>query len=286
MQLSLEVDESVSLSPGATFTQLLPNVVKIFGVFPNKAVNSVSVPQSFSLGFGGILSSEAMRTDKFDTYYSIHALRQKAKRHETICQTDGKPNLQLDPLATGGWTPAASSPLLIQSDLGLKDWLVGAMFYDIALPSTSSPQPPPASSSSNSGGKFEGKFALDGALKGNGTFSGTTSSGGSSSGAGKSSSSGSKPSSSDSAPVGATGQDLFTQEIKFIIVSTGNITPTWKLIQLSANSGNGSFFSTGRTRTHDLLITIGPPTARTVNDFLASQIGQAVRTGAAAGVTQ
>src|SRR5277367_2096771 len=43
MQLSLEVDESVSLSPGVTFTQLLPNVMKIFGVFPNKSVNSVPV---------------------------------------------------------------------------------------------------------------------------------------------------------------------------------------------------------------------------------------------------
>jgi hypothetical protein len=119
-----------------------------------------------------------------------------------------------------------------------------------------------------------------------GTFSGTTSSGGSPSGGGKSSSSGGKPSSDDSASSGATGQDSFSREIKFIIISTGNITPTWKLIQVSANSGNAPFFSTGRTRTHDLLITIGPPTLRTVNDFLASQIGQAVRPGAAAVVTQ
>jgi hypothetical protein len=285
MQLSLEVDESVSLSPGVTFTQLLPNVMKIFGVFPNKSVNSVSVAQSFSLGFGGVLSSEALRTDKFNAYYSIKDLRQKAAQHQTPCLPGGKPDPQKDWFIGQNFSPAQSSPLLIQSDLGLKDWLAGAMLVDITSASTpSAPQPPPPSNPGNSAGKFTGNFEFEGPLQGKakGTFSGTTAS----VGAGKSSSSGSKPSSGESAPVGATGQDSFTQEIKFIIISTGNITPTWKLIQLSANSGNGSFFSTGRTRTHDLLITVGPPTQRTVNDFLASQIGQAVRAGAAAGLTQ
>jgi hypothetical protein len=282
MQLSLGVDETVSLNPGVTFTQLLPNVMKIFGVFPNNSLNSVPVAQSFGLGFGANLSSDAMRTDKFNTYYSVSDLMKPS----TLCQNDGKVDPQRDPFIRNlKWTPAASSPLLIESSLGLKDWLIGAQYVNLQLPS-SSPQPPPASNPGNSGGKFAGNFELKGPLQGNGTFSGTTSSGGSPSGAGKSASSGSKPSSGDSAPVGATGQDSFSQEIKFIIVSTGNITPTWKLIQLSANTGNGSFFSTGRTRTHDLIITIGPPTQRTVNDFLATQIGEAVRNGVAAGALQ
>jgi hypothetical protein len=285
MQLSLAVDESVSLSPGVTFTQLLPNVMKIFGVFPNKTVNSVTVAQSFSLGFGGTLSSEALRTDKFNTYYSIKDLRQRAALHQTPCQPDGKPDPQKDYFAPD-WTPAASSPLLIQSDLGLENWLAGAMLVDIAL--ASSPQPSPASNPSNSGGKIEGKFEFAGPLQGQakGTFSGTTSSRGSSSGGGKSSSGGGGSSSGgagsstggggSSTGGGGFAQDSFSQEIKFIIISTGNITPTWKLIQLSANTGNAPFFSTGRTRTHDLIITIGPPTTRTQYDFLASQIGEAV----------
>jgi hypothetical protein len=276
MQLTLEVDETVSLSPGVTFTQLLPNVMKIFGVFPNNNPNSVPVTQFFSLGFGGTLSSDAHRIDKFNTYYSIKNLKDHA--HDAPCQIDGKPDPQKDPFLLDGWTPAESSPLLIESDLGLKNWLVGAMAFDFALPSTS-PQPSAPSTSSNSGGAFEGTFDLA-----NGTFSGTTSSGGKSSPGGrKSSPGGGKP------PPGGGGtsytssggdssfkQDSFSQDIKFIIVSTGNITPTWKLIQLSANTGNAPFFSTGRTRTHELLITIGPPTTRTQNDFLASQIGQAV----------
>jgi len=255
MQLSLEVDESVSLSPGVTFTQLLPGIMKVFGVFQVSKfpLNSVSVAQSFSLGFGGTLSRDADRTDKFNTYYSIKDLMQQAARHATPCQNDGKPDPRQDPFLSINWTPAASSPLLIESNLGLKDWLEGAMLFDTALPS-SSPQPSPASNPSNSGGS------------------------GSSSGGGKSSSGGGK----SSAGGGGLPQDSFSQEIKFIIVSTGNIQPTWKLIQLSANTGNTPFFSTGRTRTHDLIITIGPPTQRTTNDFLATQIGQAVRTGVAA----
>ena len=118
--------------------------------------------------------------------------------------------------------------------------------------------------------KFEGQPT--------GTFEGNTSSGGSSQGGG-----GRRWGWRWVGGGGASGfaQDLFSQEIKFIIVSSGNIQPTWKLIQVSANTGNTPFFSTGRTRTHDLIITSGPQRQRTANDFLATQIGQAV-TGRAA----
>jgi hypothetical protein len=255
LQLSLEVDESIALNPGLSFTELYPNVVKIFGVG-----NSVTTAQSFSLGLGGTLSREALRTDKFNTYYSIQNLVQ---RQTGICQSDGKPNPKLDPFVELNWTPAQSSPLLIESDLGIKNWLFGAVLFDTILPS-SSPQPQPQPSSP-SNGSFSGTFQLPGQPQG--TFTGTTSNGGSASaGRGGGASGGGAD---------AFKQDSFSQELKFIIISSGNIQPTWKLVQVSANSGNAPFFSTGRTRTHDLLMTIGPPTTRTANDFLASQIGQA-----------
>jgi hypothetical protein len=274
--LSLQVDESIALTPGVSFTQLLPNVVKIFGVIPAaKTLNSVTVAQSFSLGFGGTLSSEALRIDKFNTYYSVGDLR---KRPTAVC-SDGKPDPEGDPLIHDlKLTPPKSSPLLIESDLGIKDWLIGAMMFDTFLPSSRQPSP-----ASNAGGKFEGKFEgkVEGPFEGRakGTFEGKTSSGGSSSGGSKSSSGG------GGSPSGSDGQDSFSREIKFIIISNGNIQPTWKLIQVSANTGNTPFFSTGRTRTHDLLMTIGPPTPRTINDFLASQIGQAVTSGIGQAVT-
>jgi hypothetical protein len=59
-------------------------------------------------------------------------------------------------------------------------------------------------------------------------------------------------------------------------VSNGSITPTWKLVKLSANTGSNPLFATGRTRTHDLIITMGPETEQTANAHLASQIGNAV----------
>jgi hypothetical protein len=261
MQLSLEVDESIALNPGLSFTELYPNVVKVFGVG-----NSVTTPQSFSLGLGGTLSSQAFRTDKFNTYYSIENLVQ---RPTAICDSNGKPDPQKDLfISVLHQPPAMSSPFLIQSDLGIKDWLIGAMYFDILLPSSPQPQQQPSTASN---GKFEGTFQgnLEGPLQGQakGTFEGKTSSGGSPQGGRGGGAAGGG---------GASGfaQDSFTREIKFIIISSGNIQPTWKLVQVSANTGSVPFFSTGRTRIHDLLITIGPPTARTTNDFLASQIGQ------------
>jgi hypothetical protein len=86
------------------------------------------------------------------------------------------------------------------------------------------------------------------------------------------------PSKSGSGAGGGGGglkTDAYSYEIKFIIVSSGNVTPTWKLVQVSANT-TGTFFGTGRTRTHDLIITIGPNDTRTLDAHLASEIGQAV----------
>jgi len=77
---------------------------------------------------------------------------------------------------------------------------------------------------------------------------------------------------------GAQKPDTISYEVKFIIVSSGNVTPTWKLMQVSANT-TGTFFSTGRTRTHDLIITIGANDNLTLYSHLASQIGQAVSAG-------
>ncbi|TNC08433.1 hypothetical protein FF100_29270 [Methylobacterium terricola] len=52
-------------------------------------------------------------------------------------------------------------------------------------------------------------------------------------------------------------QDSLTYHAKFIIITTGSLNPTWKLIRF--NSGNGAALaSVNRTRTHDILLTFGP----------------------------
>jgi hypothetical protein len=137
------------------------------------------------------------------------------------------------------WVPDKSSPFLLESDLGIERWLKGAMLVDSLLHSEGAP------SSGGGGGGGKGKGGSGGGNKGG----------------------------------GGQQADTVTYEIKFVIVSSGNITPTWKLVRVSANT-SGTFFSTGRTRTHDLIITIGPSSGpqgqASMQAHLASQIGNAV----------
>ena len=207
VSLSLQVDEVSALNPGITLNDYMPNAIKIFN-----AKDTVTVPQSFTLGFGGTLSSTATRIDKFDPYYSI-AFLMVPDTHTSVCRPEN------DPFVRQGWIPASSSPFILESDLGIKDWLLGAMIVDNLLPSVGAP------------------------------------------------------------PKGG-GKDTVTYEIKFVIVSSGNVTPTWKLVRVSANTGALPFFNAGRTRTHDLIITIGPSEGARAQQasqtHLASQIGNAV----------
>jgi hypothetical protein len=204
VSLSLQVDESAALNPGVAFNQVMPNAISVFG--PS---NTVTTSQSFNLGFGAALSSTATRIDKFDPYWSIAYLMIPEKPY-SVCR-DGN-----DPFQEIGWKPASSSPFILHSDLGIKEWLQGAIFTDVLLHSV---------------GKAVGP--------------------------------------------GAQNPDVVSYEIKFVIVSSGNVTPTWKLAKVSANTA-GNFFSTGRTRTHDLIITIGPKDSTSLQSNLALQIGNAV----------
>jgi hypothetical protein len=187
VSLSLTVDESSALAPGLTFDELISS--------------------SFSLGLGGTLSSTATRIDKFNPSWSIAYLMRPDTPY-SVCRPGN------DLFEKLRWKPASSSPFILESDLGIKEWLQGAMFTDVLLHSVGS-----------SGGEA-------------------------------------KP-------------DTVSYEIKFVIVSSGSVTPTWKLVKFSANTA-GDFFTVGRTRTHDLIITIGPNDATTLDSHLASQIGNAV----------
>ena len=213
MSLSFQVDESSSVSPGVILTETLPNAIQTF-----RPGNTVTTSQSRSIGFGGTLSSTATRIDKFNPLYTVRYLMTPEGKN-SICRQD-------DPFAGRGW--AKSSPFILESDLGIRKWLEGAVITDVLI--ASEPGPPSKSGSGGSGG--------GGSLK----------------------------------------TDAYSYEVKFIIISSGNVTPTWKLVQVSANT-TGTFFSTGRTRTHDLIITIGPNDTRSLNAHLASEIGQAVSGG-------
>jgi hypothetical protein len=79
----------------------------------------------------------------------------------------------------------------------------------------------------------------------------------------------------------ASKKDVLQDQITFVVQYSGNITPSWKLLQVSANSA-GSLFGAQRSRTQDLLITLGPGDGngglqqKAQNEALASAIGIAV----------
>jgi hypothetical protein len=78
----------------------------------------------------------------------------------------------------------------------------------------------------------------------------------------------------------STAQNAITHDIKFEIVSDGNINPQWKLVNISANT-SPNLVAVGRDRTQELIITFGPtqngqlaPAA--ANSHLATETGAAV----------
>jgi hypothetical protein len=83
-----------------------------------------------------------------------------------------------------------------------------------------------------------------------------------------------------------TAGNVISHDVKFEIVSTGNVTPTWKLVRVSANTGSSPLFGATRDRTQELLITLGPsqrnpdktivPSASAQSSHLAAEIGSAV----------
>ena len=80
--------------------------------------------------------------------------------------------------------------------------------------------------------------------------------------------------------------NALTYETSFIVSFSGNVTPTWKLIRVSANP-TGQLFTGSRMRTDDLTITMGEavfndqtkalePSSAAHDQNLATLIGQAV----------
>jgi hypothetical protein len=101
-------------------------------------------------------------------------------------------------------------------------------------------------------------------------------------------------------PAGTNGpfkSNVLSHEVKFDVVSSGNITPSWKIRQVAIN-GSGNFATASRDRTQDLIMTFGPadpawttdpvtkkkvkksPVLSTAasNSMLASEIGNSVST--------
>jgi hypothetical protein len=82
----------------------------------------------------------------------------------------------------------------------------------------------------------------------------------------------------------ANAKNAISHDVKFQVITSGNITPTWKLALATINP-TAPLATASRTRTHELLITFGPndPTTNSLgvntpaaNTFLAQQVGSAI----------
>ena len=242
ISLSLQVDESSALTPGVSYNDVMSNAVRTFGVG-----SPLAVGQTFNLSLGATLSSTATRIDKFDPTYSIEWLM-KQPTEASICKDQNDIFQNAYP---------RSSPFLIESDLGIDKWLMGAIVAENLLPSH------PPIKAANAGNKLNALAAA-----------GDNNPGGGGGGGGDKASGG-----------GSLGPYSVSTELKFVIVSSGNITPTWKLLQVSANT-SGTLFAANRTRTHDLIITVGPPSGDTTSANFALQVQSAVTNGVRSGLMQ
>ena len=85
---------------------------------------------------------------------------------------------------------------------------------------------------------------------------------------------------------GVSPYQTFTYEVKFIVTTSGSVTPAWKLVELSADQSS-SLYMASRIHTDDLTITFGPvktdkktkattPSPELEQQHLANLIGQAV----------
>lgn len=84
------------------------------------------------------------------------------------------------------------------------------------------------------------------------------------------------------ASAGGTARNALSHEVRFELLSSGNVTPSWRIAEAVVNPSS-PFFSTSRNRVHDLILTFGPVdkgtrylSASAASTYLASQIGVAV----------
>jgi hypothetical protein len=83
---------------------------------------------------------------------------------------------------------------------------------------------------------------------------------------------------------GAFKQEYLSYHVKFVVISSGTATPTWKLARFTSGNGNLPLFGLNRTRTHDLLMTFGPAFKAgtpnfAINSHAAQELGIATSNG-------
>jgi len=83
-------------------------------------------------------------------------------------------------------------------------------------------------------------------------------------------------------PANSSPFNAFNYEVSFAVMYGGNATPSWKFVRVTDNP-TSPFFSSSRSRTHDVTITMGPPGPPANGTPQLSQDGQAIHNAAMIG---
>lgn len=122
VSINLQVEESFALNPGVSLVSPLANAVSNAG-----SARPVVTPQSSSVGFGATLSSAATTTNKVVPYWSVRELIGIPKK-KSKCEIDPSTGVfKNDPFDIAHVPKINSSPFITDSDLGIKEWIVGEM---------------------------------------------------------------------------------------------------------------------------------------------------------------
>jgi hypothetical protein len=159
--LTLQADEKSALTPGLSLKTPLHNAPVNFrgetigatGLLAAITYGPASIAQSYSLGLGGTLSSQNIRYDKYNFYYTARDLTEPFTAGSS-CIT-GVPHI-LGPKST-------SSPFVDASNLGIHEWLLSAIrvidFHRSSRAAANDEGDPLGGATSDSSG-YDNKFVI------------------------------------------------------------------------------------------------------------------------------
>ena len=231
------MEEKTSFNPGVSFNTPMHNAITNFKGEYLTSTTSIpgalsypflSTPQGYSLGIGGQLSSDITRIEKVTYTYRVQDLLHPDPSKYPPCGAPG---------SAPSYYPRGT-PFPLQSDLRIAEWLRAAAYPTFR-------------------GEAEQRAAVNLADDGSAVDAETLRTEAVLADQAEQYA----PELVTASSAGAAGQNsqAITHEIKFEVITSGNITPTWHLVRVSANTNGGTnLFNTSRDRTSDLLITLAP----------------------------
>jgi len=255
LSLTLTVEEKTALSPGVTLNKILPNAVT---PFPN---GNVSTPQLDTISFGVSGSADATRKAVVSWF---------ADFREFTKEDAEKPSRKAKLAAQGDAKPPAKPVTDLMRKLTPELAAAKRVYDRLEREAVASGSNAIASICNRPGsvlieGELKFREWLYMTLRSAFVEGGVTG----------------DFASDLQNEIRAAKKDVLQNQITFAVQYNGNVTPAWKLVRVSVNQSS-PFFSAQRSRTQDLVITLGPAPSNAQadqqkqNQDLAAAIGIAV----------